>query len=569
MRRIDYHLCFMNVAILLAAAIAVIAAPLGAQTPIRPVPSGTERAPAARAPIERAPIEIGALRIEFGYDETNQLESESFELPELVPPALGDLAIGDRRLARGFPVAPGEREDVLFERIDVVAPGAKVFVHDTDGVHEIPQSARVQLLGIGVSNSAIRVGLSMDPSGESMRGLLSHPTGVFELSQTRASSTSIAARPAYLVIRGSAVTAGMDITTTCDTPDEPVFFDPDLPAWVSHEVSVSSAAGPPTHSAVVAFDTDAEFVNDPVNYNGNTTNANNAITDLVTSMNVLYERDFQLRLLKGTTILRTVVGPYTATTTGGQLTELGNEWFTNQGAVARVFATLLSGKGFYDPMGGCSASGLATLDRYCDNNPAGGGSYSVNQVLRCPFTPLNGPGNTNLIGHEIGHNAGSPHTHCYVPTIDFCYKAEGGCYAGAVSCPDFSGVIAGIAVGKGTAMSYCNFSGPNGAACGQTEPFFHPTVSALVTTRIAANTNPACVQTLGGGGACPMGVLDMVTVNTVQAASTTIQACTKITAAAGFGINAGVAVTLQSGGTIEFMPGSSAAGILNAKIGFP
>lgn len=51
-----------------------------------------------------------------------------------------------------------------------------------------------------------------------------------------------------------------------------------------------------------------------------------------------------------------------------------------------------------------------------------------------------------VITHEIGHNSGSPHTHCYVPEIDQCYNLEPGCYAGATSLPP----------GGGTIMSYCH-----------------------------------------------------------------------------------------------------------------
>ena len=48
--------------------------------------------------------------------------------------------------------------------------------------------------------------------------------------------------------------------------------------------------------------------------------------------------------------------------------------------------------------------------------------------------------------HEIGHLAGSVHSHCYSPPIDQCHSGENGCYAGPTSTPEDGGSI----------MSYCN-----------------------------------------------------------------------------------------------------------------
>ena len=73
-----------------------------------------------------------------------------------------------------------------------------------------------------------------------------------------------------------------------------------------------------------------------------------------------------------------------------------------------------------------------------------GGGYGVVQI--------NGNYPSNLwdliaSAHEMGHNFGSPHTHCFSPPIDTCYSGESGCYSGSVVNPGPLG---------GTIMSYCH-----------------------------------------------------------------------------------------------------------------
>src|SRR5690606_2104192 len=82
-------------------------------------------------------------------------------------------------------------------------------------------------------------------------------------------------------------------------------------------------------------------------------------------------------------------------------------------------------------------------------------------------------------------------------TIDQCYNAESNCYSGPVSCPNDNSVP-----GRGSLMSYCNFSAPSGAACGQTLGEFHPAHQTLLAGRITTNINNGCLTPLGGGNSC-------------------------------------------------------------------
>lgn len=249
----------------------------------------------------------------------------------------------------------------------------------------------------------------------------------------------------------------------------------------------------PSFVGTIAIDTDTEFLSDKF---GNDTSAAQAwIEDLFLKMNVFYERDVDLRLLIGTTFLRTGSDPYTDTTIDiGILNEFGEEWRQNHQDVDRLFAAMLSGRG----VGANAFSGIAwvgsnSTTTYCNDgfmnmgNTVGGFSFNGIGANR---TTTN---TAQFVGHEIGHNLGSVHTHCYTPPIDMCYASEGGCYAGPLSCP-------ATMSGNGTIMSYCHFSAMNGgAACGTNDEEFHPTVVGKFSSNIANDLLP-----INGNGQCIM-----------------------------------------------------------------
>ncbi len=427
-----------------------------------------------------AEIEADAQRLDYRWTEAGQLSAESFRMPGGVVAELAAIPSGGRLIVRDFPTAPGDRGDVVFERIDVYAAGARVWADGTLGVIEQPRSARVHLLGSSRTDPDVRVGLSLDPGGGGGTGLVANRTGVYGLWQRDVDDPTWAH---YEIGASLEERLGIETQTTCDTRDSlPLEVGPSAPS----EAPISLEPSGPSHEAVLAFDTDGEFL---AEYGNDTGLADSAIGDLILSLNVIYERDLGLRLLQGETILRTnaATDPYTSGSTSGQLDEVRAWWQANQAAVERVWVALLSGK---NP-GSCSGAGIAWVDVYCNNSF----SYSATQVIKC--VSLSGSSNTRLIGHEVGHNAGSGHTHCYNPEVDQCYNAQGGCYGGPVSCPDFTGLIEGIAPNKGTIMSYCHFSPPNGAGCGSSESYFHPTVIARIQQSIDAATG-SCVQLTGG-----------------------------------------------------------------------
>ena len=424
--------------------------------------------PAAAGDSAVAPGEI------FATEELGRW-AEAFWMPAEAGAMLTRAALDDAVRLAGFPIAPGERGGLELTRYEVYAPGARVTVVDGDGEREVPRSARLHFLGAVAADPATRVGLSYDPATGHLRGVIDGPWGELRVTEPAGGDS----RHWIERVDAAKQLAGVELEATCTGEDLP------MPETVVDHLAAAPVAATaprgatePTHSAIIAVDTDAELLDKK--FSNNTSNAADWIADLFTEMNVFYERDVELRLLQGDTTLRTGSPPYDQDpwdVTGGvadlpHLNEFGTYWAANMGSVERVLAMLLSGKSAANNQ----ASGIAWIDGYCETQNTGGG-YSINQVFISSFS------SATLVGHELGHNFGSPHTHCYSPPVDTCFTGESGCFVGTPSCPG----------GPGTAMSYCNFSPPSGASCGQNQAAFHPTVVALFDGFIANHT-PGCIE---------------------------------------------------------------------------
>ena len=222
-------------------------------------------------------------------------------------------------------------------------------------------------------------------------------------------------------------------------------------------------------------------------WSDNVTNVTNYIATLVASVNMIYERDLNLRLVVGTTFLRvsTTTDPFTrragtGNADGPKLSEFSNYWSTNEGGVTRALAALLSGK----QASPNSASGIAWLTSLC--NTAYG--YSFNQLFKINYLS----GDTLILGHEIGHNLGSP-TRTAIPRRGPT-SATGARRDRMLQRPD---VLPGVLVingvtSNGTLMSYCH-----NLSCGNTLVFHPQTVNNYIGPQLSSRVG-ACVFPLGG-----------------------------------------------------------------------
>lgn len=291
-----------------------------------------------------------------------------------------------------------------------------------------------------------------------------------------------------------------EISTSCGVEDFPVTEPlPPLSGLAARwkRGDAEKVVGNPV-AATIAVDLDEELM--ASRFSNNATTAQQWLDQLFVAMNVMFTRDLQVTLVRGTTILRNsgnvAADPYSATSNPNMLFEFGEVWRLNHAAVDRAFAVFASGKHPNQNAG----SGLAWINLYCNDGfvaPVNGqdrtiGSFQASLVIRNPVfgAEVNAP----LIAHEIGHNMGAQHTHCTnrnadpnnFDPIDRCNNTEiqpsTQCWTGTLACPiDFGG--------RGTLMSYCEGSA---AGCQPNVFEMHPIHIDILNARIAANT-PACL----------------------------------------------------------------------------
>jgi len=355
---------------------------------------------------------------------------------------------------QSWPVTPAPRSPAIIERHEVIHAEARMSLITPSGIQSLDPSQRIHFWGTIDENHG-RLMLSMDPDTGSIRGFAVTGGEIFELIVTGSRQ---------LVLRAEDRLAAEGVTLdpwTCSLEDGSLESVP--------TGNDSSASGPDANTeagsrtATIAFDTDTELMQ--LKFSNNQAAAINYIADLVAAMNAMYERDLDVTLLQGHTIIRIGSDPYTQNSGGNasssELSEFSSYWSANYNHIDRALAAMLSGK----QPGTNSASGIAWVGGLCSRSYG----YSFTKVFKINYLA----GDTFVAGHELGHNFGSRHTHCYSPPIDQCYANEGGCYSGATSCPG----------GPGTLMSYCHVAG-----CGSNRLQFH---SRVIGNILSNHVNPA------------------------------------------------------------------------------
>jgi len=480
-----------------------------------------------------------------------------------------------------WPIAPGERADVVLTRRDVYAPDAVVWEVTKSGKRRIPRSTLVFFWGQSEGTAGVRVMVSVDPATREMRGFTVTPSGAHELAVVpkawhAGSGYVVGPRDLFLDDQGQAVAKDFK----CGQEQLPgnldfLFPAPPHPTEKGLGSTLENAGITTLHSATIAVETDTQIMTNK--FSNNTTTASNYIASLFAQMNVIYERDLLVRLLQGTTFLRTsdpyVVNdtpPYDDGQNGNKLNEFTTYWSANEGNVTRALALMLSGRG------GAGAAGVAWVNALCNT----GFGYAYSRVSTTGTTP--NLGDVMVTAHELGHNFGSPHTHCYntigLTNPDNCFSGETfnnqACFSGTTVCPNLPNgtTYNGVTGVYGTLMSYCHLVG--GCPFSSSFLVFHPTSVDLLDDIILSHSTGtgACILPIGGGNPVPTvsaavpntGLTTLATALTIT--GTNFQSGATVTLGTGAGAVAATGVVVVNATTITAVAPPHATGAMRITV---
>jgi len=339
----------------------------------------------------------------------------------------------------GFPVAPGEAAPLRLSRFEVAAPDARVVVEGQSGrtTMAMPRVKHFRGTILGEPESTVYVGVASDMVVSwihSSRGKM-----YVGPDETR---SGFVVRNANSPLNASA----RAVLWKCDQENLPQHIALSAPSNAAPSPAAPMVAG--FKQAMVDVETDNQLYNF---FGGSVPDLTTYVLTLFGADNVIYDRDVAMHLTVQNIHTWSTADPYVGPDTATQLIQLGTWWHANMplGANPRTLVHYLSGH----PVEG----GIAWLGVLCESdfpvdppaNTQWGGAYSLTQVFGTYPLQI---WDIDATSHEMGHNTGSPHTHCMGPPTypdwtDECYNLEGGCYSGTPTCP---------AVGGGTLMSYCH-----------------------------------------------------------------------------------------------------------------
>jgi len=389
--------------------------------------------------------------------------------------ALAELRTRTTAVVPDFPLGGDATVELELRRFEPFAPGARVEAVDGHGVRAVKLPDHVYFTGTVRGEPDSRVLLIA--ARDHVRGFVAargtvYPFGPDRRGRHRSYALRDVDPTAYprpgafcandlhrdqvdslLVNRSARVAAGLE---------------PPPIAYTSSGLVQADAAIETDHELWARFGSDAQTLD--------------YLASLAAASSAIDERDVSVRLsFSYVRLWPTASDPWSATAPDQQLAEVRNYWTNpanDMDAIAGPHALVhfISGKAVQ--------GGIAYIGSVCDSRYA----FGVSQVFG--HFDLSDPTqiwDVLVVTHEIGHNLGTPHTHCYSPPVDECYDQEANCYAGPVVCS------------RGTIMSYCHLS------CGglpDMDLVFGDVVSAQIRSTVAT------ASCLTPAGDCGNGVVE-------------------------------------------------------------
>lgn len=382
---------------------------------------------------------------------SGQRTGESAEVAP-VPATRDALSRGVARAhVRNVPLAEGGTTDLHLERFDVFSPDARIVEQSKTTARPLARPALTTYRGSDPHQPDRSAFLAAMGRQELFLQIHS-PKGGNTLIAPVAEKTGTGAR--YRVAAGD---AELLRDFMCDTDA--------LPANQAARSSFAEPEKQPRLSAPLSLDLVID-VGYPL-YQQLGSDASYAAAyaaNVMATVSHIYTRDLNVQLKISQLTVWTSPDPFSGagSSTGDQLHAYAS-YNTNNRPATRAAAQLLTLRtGF---------GGIAYLNSLCTDGLA----YGVSNLRSSLSHPLSGyHWDVNVVAHELGHNFGSIHTHCYSPPIDCCRdEALASC-----SCSP-------VVPQEGTLMSYCHLNGSVSLS-------FHPRCASVMRSNAEA---AACRRT--------------------------------------------------------------------------
>jgi cysteine-rich repeat protein len=328
-----------------------------------------------------------------------------------------------RALIHDVPLPDGSFETFVVDNFDVFTSSAVIEEFDGRVHHRLPIPDVAVFRGASVANARTSILLTV-VDGASLRAIVRDDHAVVAVVGAQATGR---ATGSHEMVDARAIAAARP-RSICDGPPLATPAD-DAPA--------RSATRSPRDANDALLETEMLFDVGNALYAGpfgsSSAAASAYVAELVAAVSDLYERDVKVAVKIGQLVIWTSPDPFDGPDTTHQLNSYTSWSQTNRSGVARDVAQYLS----YNP----DLGGIAWLGGLCSH----GYGYAVSNLDGVYSFPVSSyVWDVNVVAHELGHNFGTVHTHCYSPPLDHCWNNEPGCYSGPIE----------PAIGE--TMSYCH-----------------------------------------------------------------------------------------------------------------